>query len=82
MDRVVHACQLADGFAVAHQRYMATTDPRDAGAVIKFSHELGVALSDLGFTPVARSRLGVAEVKKMSKLDELRRRNVIDAEIG
>jgi hypothetical protein len=28
-------------------------------------------LSLLGFTPTDRSRLGVAEVKKMSKLEEL-----------
>lgn len=31
-------------------------------------------LSDLGFTPTARSRLGVAEVKARSKLEELRER--------
>ena len=32
------------------------------------------AYSLLGFTPSDRSRLGVAEVKKESKLDELMRR--------
>ena len=29
-------------------------------------------LSDLGFNPTARSRLGLAEVKRASKLQELR----------
>lgn len=31
-------------------------------------------LADLGFNPAARSRLGLAEVKTQSKLDELRQR--------
>ncbi len=81
-EAVERACRLADVAAIAQQRYQATTDPKDATAVIKASHELGIALAELGFTPVSRSRLGVAEVKKISKLDELRRRNVIDAEVS
>ena len=31
-------------------------------------------LSDLGFNPAARARLGLAEVKAQSKLEELRER--------
>ena len=71
-DAVVEACQLADDLSVARRRYRATSDPADARAVVAVSRELQACLSNLGFNPAARSRLGVAEVKKMSALEALR----------
>lgn len=70
-DAVVEACQLADDVGVARRRYRATSDPSDGRAVVSLSKELQAALANLGFNPTARSRLGVAEVKKMSALEQL-----------
>ena len=70
-DAVVEACQLADDVAVARRRYRATSDPSDGRAVVALSKELQASLANLGFNPAARSRLGVAEVKKMSALEQL-----------
>lgn len=68
------ACRSADDLATARRRYRATTDPKDAGALVALGKRLDDALSQLGFNPTARSRLGVAEVTRVSKLDALRRR--------
>jgi hypothetical protein len=40
--------------------------------VATFHRELASALSSLGFDPAARTRLGVAEVTRVSKLEALR----------
>lgn len=69
------ACRAADDVAAARRRYRATTDPKDAGALVSLGKRLDDALSMLGFNPTARSRLGVAEVTRVSKLDALRRKN-------
>jgi len=65
------ACRAADDLATARRRYRATTDPKDAGAVVSLGKRLDDALSMLGFNPTARSRLGVAEVKRASALQTL-----------
>ena len=72
-DRVAleQACHLLDDVAVARTRYRVTSDPADARALVATSKELRSALSVLGFDPTARSRLGVAEVKRASALDGL-----------
>lgn len=71
MQAIIHACRCADDVAVARSRYRATTDPADARALVAVSKTYTDALSALGFDPTSRSRLGVAEVKKQSVLDEL-----------
>lgn len=71
MEAAEQACRLADDIAVARSRYRATTDPKDGRMVKQFHEELAAALSRLGFDPTARSRLGIAEVKRVSKLEEL-----------
>ncbi|WP_170200651.1 hypothetical protein [Prauserella endophytica] len=71
MEAVEQACRLADDIAVARQRYRATTDPKDGQMVVKLDTALAQALSRIGFDPTARSRLGIAEVKRVSKLEEL-----------
>jgi phage terminase small subunit len=65
------ACRAADDVAAARRRYRATTDPKDATALVSLGKRLDEALSMLGFNPTARSRLGVAEVRRVSALDEL-----------
>jgi hypothetical protein len=69
--QVEEAARTADNLAVARKRYMATTDPSDARALVALSKQFTEALSALGFNPVARARLGVAEVKRVSALEEL-----------
>jgi hypothetical protein len=71
MEAVENACRLADDLAVARRRYRATSDPTDGRMVVQLSKSMADALSALGFDPTARSRLGVAEVKRASALEEL-----------
>lgn len=78
METVEQACRLVDDVAVARERYRATRDPADVRALVAVQKLLHEALSVLGFDPTARSRLGLAEVKRVSKLDELRARRTPD----
>jgi phage terminase small subunit len=76
MAAAVEACRVADDLAVARRRYRATSDPKDAQALAAMGRRFDEALSILGFNPTARSRLGVAEVRRVSALDKLlERRN-------
>jgi hypothetical protein len=76
MAAAIEACRVADDLAVARRRYRATSDPKDAQALAQMGKRFDEALSVLGFNPTARSRLGVAEVKRVSALDKLlERRN-------
>ena len=69
---VTAACELADMRDKARERYMATGDSKDAGAVQKLNAEYLKCLSLMGFSPSDRSRLGLAEVKRQTKLEQLR----------
>ena len=68
---VAEACRLADDLATARRRYDATTEPADGRMVVGFSTAMTSALSALGFTPTARTRLGVAQIKSVSALEQL-----------
>lgn len=70
MEAVENACRLADDLAVARHRYRATSDPSDGRIVVQLAKSVSDALSVLGFDPTARARLGVAEVKRASALEE------------
>lgn len=74
MAAAVEACRIADDLAVARARYRVTTDPKDASALAALGKRFDEALSVLGFNPSARSRLGVAEVKRASALETLMER--------
>lgn len=74
MEAVEQACRVVDDVAVARERYRATRDPGDLRGLVAIQKLLHESLSVLGFDPTARSRLGLAEVKRVSKLDELRAR--------
>ena len=54
------------------RRVMDPTDRFSVGLVREARQEVSKLLSELGFDPTARSRLGLAEVKKQSKLAQLR----------
>jgi hypothetical protein len=71
METVEQACRLVDDLEVARSVYRVTRDAGDARVVVALSKSLREALSALGFDPTSRSRLGVAEVKRASALDEL-----------
>jgi hypothetical protein len=71
MEAVEQTCRLADDLALARKRYRATSDPGDGRIVVQLSKSLADAMSALGFDPTARARLGVAEVKRASALEQL-----------
>lgn len=68
---IENAARLADTLATARAKYHATLDAADLRALVQINKSYTDALSSLGFDPTSRSRLGVAEVKKMSALDQL-----------
>lgn len=72
---VEHACRLADDLAFARQMYRVTGDPKDGRLVASLSKEFANALAALGFDPASRTRLGVAEVTRVSKLQKLREKH-------
>ncbi len=77
IDAVENVSRLADANEAARNRYMATTEPVDAKAYVAINKAYTDALSSLGFDPLSRSRLGVAEVKAATSIDKLleRRQN-------
>jgi hypothetical protein len=50
------------------------SDWRDRVALRSIEHDLRTMLSALGMTPVDRTRMGVAEVRGLSKLEALQAR--------
>jgi len=77
------AVELWDDVAFARRAWLA--DPTDA-TTGRMYRDLGKALDEclasLGLDPVSRSRLGVAEVKVRSKLEELRDRRAARSRAG
>jgi hypothetical protein len=54
-------------------KVMQGDDPRQRRGLRELDRQIVSNLSLLGFTPSDRSRLGVAEVKAVSKLEALRK---------
>jgi hypothetical protein len=65
------ACRIADDLSLARTIYNTTRDSQDGRLVVALNKSYSDALSSLGFTPVSRSQLGVAEVKRVSALEQL-----------
>jgi hypothetical protein len=65
------ARELWDDVALARLTWRQTQDPSALNAYEKLNKGLIACLSSLGLDPTSRSRLGVAEVKTRSKLEEL-----------
>ena len=68
---IENACRIADALALAEGKYRATLDSADGRLLVALHKSMAESLSSLRFDPVSRSRLGVAEVKRVSALDEL-----------
>jgi hypothetical protein len=64
-------CEMIDERWNLRVRVMTDNDPKDRRGLRELDRAIVSNLSLLGFSPSDRSRLGIAEVKKMSKLDEL-----------
>jgi hypothetical protein len=71
MQAIENAAKLADDLQMARNKYRATLDAADGRLLVHINKSFVDALSALGFDPTSRSRLGVAEVKRVSALDEL-----------
>jgi hypothetical protein len=77
INTVKNAAFLADANEAARNKYMNTLEANDARAFVQVNKAFTDALSSLGFDPVSRSRLGVAEVRAATSIDKLleRRQN-------
>ena len=71
IDAIENAAKLADATEAARNRYMATLEPNDGRAYVAINKAFTDALTSLGFDPVSRSRLGVAEVRAATSIDRL-----------
>jgi hypothetical protein len=67
-------CELVDERWNLRVKVMQNHDWRERKALRELDSRIISNLSLLGFTPADRSRLGVAEVKAISKMDALKRR--------
>jgi phage terminase small subunit len=70
-DAIENAAKLADAVAASRTKYMATLEAADARAYVAINKAFTDSLASLGFDPVSRSRLGVAEVQRVSAIDKL-----------
>lgn len=69
-------CELIDERWNLRVRVLQSNDWRERKALRDLDRSIVSNLSLLGFTPADRSRLGVAEVKAISKMEALKRRQV------
>ena len=67
-------CELVDERWNLRVRVMQSNDGRERRALRELDDRIIRNLSLLGFTPADRSKLGVAEVKAISKMEALKRR--------
>ena len=67
-------CEMLDERWNLRIQVLRDNRPEERKALRDLDRQLVANLSLLGFSPVDRSRLGVAEVKRQSKLEELRNR--------
>jgi hypothetical protein len=74
VDLLLMTCELLDERRNLRIQVMQNNRPDERKALRDLDRQLVANLSLLGFTPTDRSRLGVAEVKRQSKLEELRSR--------
>ena len=71
IEAIKNSCHLADANEAARDRYMISTEPADAKAYVAINKAYTDSLTSLGFDPVSRSRLGVAEVRVATSIDKL-----------
>ena len=71
LEHVLLLCETLDERTALREQVFAGAEWRDRVALRALDHQISSMLASIGFNPVERSRLGFAEVKAMSKLDEL-----------
>jgi len=74
LELLVMTCEMVDERWNLRIKVMQNDDARLRRGLRELERQIVSNLSLLGFSPTDRSKLGVAEVKAMSKLDELRAR--------
>jgi len=62
---------LQEQFTIRHVTHKTGGDSQDGRLVVALSKSFHEALASLGFTPTSRSQLGVAEVKRVTALEQL-----------
>lgn len=71
LELLVMTCEMVDERWNLRVKVMQTDDPKLRRGLRELDRQILSSLSLLGFTPSDRARLGVAEVKARSKLEEL-----------
>ena len=71
IDAIYNAAVLADASEAARTKYMATLEANDGRAFVAINKAYTDSLTSLGFDPISRSRLGVAEVRAATSIDKL-----------
>jgi hypothetical protein len=71
LELLLMTCEMIDERWNLRIRVMTDNNPKDRRGLREIDRQIVSNLGLLGFTPSDRSRLGVAEVKKMSRLEEL-----------
>jgi hypothetical protein len=75
-------CEQLDERQILRMNVLQKNDWRDRAGLRALDKEIAANLAMLGFSPVDRTRLGVAEVKAQSALEEVRRRRAQRNETG
>jgi len=75
-------CEQLDERQVLRESVLSLGDWRERAGLRALDKEIAANLAMLGFSPVDRTRLGVAEVKAQSALEEVRRRRAQRNETG
>jgi hypothetical protein len=74
IELLLMTCEMVDERWNLRIKVLTDNRPEERKGLRDLERQLVANLSLLGFTPTDRSRLGVAEVKRVSKLEELRAR--------
>jgi len=74
VEMVLMVCELADERQALRVRVLSDNDPKERRGLRDLDRLLMSSLGVLGFNPTDRIRLGVAEVKRMSVIEELQAR--------
>ena len=74
VELLLMTCEMIDGRWNLRIKVMQSDNMQMARRLDNLSRIIIANLSLLGFSPSDRARLGVAEVKRISKIEELRRR--------
>lgn len=74
IELLLMTCEMVDERWNLRIKVLTDNRPEERKGLRDLERQLVANLSLLGFTPTDRSRLGVAEVKRVSKIEELRAR--------